>query len=106
MLTEERKRELDAKLAAIFNRPKPKPKPKVVVSDGVAIRDADVVVSPKDPNAQHSADGVVSVRRFDRVTLDLALAERQLWERQQVEARNRPPGRLFDPMNVWGSNDE
>ena len=106
MLTPEKRAELRARIDAVVG-PKPKPpKPKVVICDGVPIRDADVVVSPKDPNAHHAAAGVVSVRRFDRVTLDLALAERQLWERQQMEAALRPPSKLFDPMNVWSRNDD
>jgi hypothetical protein len=112
MLTEERKRELDAKLAAIF-KPKPTPpKPKVVVSDGVPIRDADVIVSGADPNARRGETEVVSVRRvdrFDRVTINHGEADRRYWDgvnAQQTEAHARQALRVADDMNVWGSKDD
>ena len=41
----------------------PKPKPKTVADRGQIVRDADVHVSPKDPNYRTSIDGMVAVRR-------------------------------------------
>jgi hypothetical protein len=113
MLTDEQKAEIDAKLDAIFNKPI-RPKPKVVTSDGDVVRDANVVVSPADPNAKHGADGVVSVRapepqwlRHDTVRINMQLAERQWEDRQRDEARDRQGRqqlRQSDPMGVWGNS--
>jgi hypothetical protein len=118
MLTDERKAEIDAKLEAIFNRPKPKPKPKLVVDADVVVADVDVPVHPADRNSRYGTVDVVEVRkpdpewlaqelprrngRFDRVTLDLALAEVQQQDRQRTQARLAPPDRMADPMNLWG----
>jgi hypothetical protein len=98
--------------------PKPQPpRPKVVVSDDVVIRDADVVVSPADPNA--SADqGVVKVRRpepeppppmrSNEVRINMAAAERQYWQREHDRAADRAQRRALDPVGLghWGRSDE
>src|SRR5438874_655857 len=102
-MTPERKAELEAMVEAYLGPPPPKPKPprpKVVVSDGVAIRDADVVVSPKDPNARRGDAGVVSVRRFDRVTIDMAVAEVQWWDRKAQADADVRRRREADPFGM------
>ena len=114
-MTPEREAEIEAEILAFFGPPPPKPKPpkpKVVVSDTrnaagrpEVIRDADVPVHPRDPNARHATDGVVAVRRqCDPINMDLATA--QYWERVNAQAAQRPPGRDVDPMGVWGRTDE
>jgi hypothetical protein len=44
-------------------------KPKVVVNEEEVVRDADVRVSPADPNYRESDEGVVRVRRSDFVRI-------------------------------------
>jgi len=63
-------------------------KPKVVVKDDKPVADADVVVSPADPNAASARDGVVRVRRPDVVTINYDEAERRFAQREAAaEAR-------------------
>jgi hypothetical protein len=111
--------ELMALIDAAFPRPKP-PKPKVVVSDDVVVRDVDVVLSRDDINTRRRGSEVVQVHRpepewltqelprgrFDRVTLNLSLAEVQHQERQRSQAALAPPDKFSDPMNVWGRKDD
>src|SRR5262249_29839754 len=87
-MTPERKAELRTEIEA-FLGPLPRPKPKVVVSDGVPVRDADVVVSPKDPNARRGQVETVSVRRADYVDVNIAAAEAQHWDNRQAQANQR-----------------
>ena len=105
-MTPERKAELDAAVEEILGPPpkRLKPKPKVVISDGVPVRDADVVVSRADPNARHGAVETVKVRRADRVTIDQAQAEAQWQDRQRSQAADRQRRRDADPFNLghWG----
>jgi hypothetical protein len=82
-LTPERKAELHAEIDALlaqFEPPPPKPKPKpavaVVASEGRVIRDAEVVVSPRDPNAENGKPRTVSVRA-ETVQINMAVAESQ-----------------------------
>ena len=84
--------------------PKPKPKPKVVTSEAVIVRDADVNVSPKDPNYPGSDEGVIRVRRSEFVTLRL-----DLWEEQRRQRReDRMRRRAVDPCRLghWGPVDD
>ena len=102
-MTPERKAEIEARLEAIIG-PMPRPKPKVISRDDVGvIRDADVHVSRADPNATGEAE-VVSVRRDDFVTVNMAGYERQQTER----ARDRTFRRNLDPFNIglYGPIDE
>ena len=71
-----------AELVALMEKalgltPKPKPKPKAVINDGEVVRDADVRVSPADPNYRENDGGVVRVRRSDFVTINMELYEEQ-----------------------------
>ena len=124
-LTPERKAEVEALLDEILGpEPKPQPpKPKVVVSDAVVVRDADVVVSPIDPNAQRrGGDTGVRVRRATpmpaepplppmrpgEVRIDLGAAQRQ-WEiERSMQAADRAQRRSLDPFGYghWGPRDE
>jgi hypothetical protein len=98
-----------AELVALMEKalgltPKPKPKPKVVVNEERVVRDADVRVSPADPNYRGSEEGVVRVRRSDFVTINMAV-----WEAQQEDKREaRRARRRLDPYRLghWGSVDE
>ena len=98
-----------AELVALMEKalgltPKPKPKPKVVVNEEQVVRDADVQVSPADPNYGRSEEGVVRVRRSDFVTINM-----ELWEAQQEEKREaRKRRRTLDPYRLgqWGPVDE
>jgi hypothetical protein len=84
--------------------PNPKPKPKVVVNEERVVRDADVRVSPADPNYRRSEEGVVRVRRSDFVTINMAV-----WEAQQEAKReDRRRRRVLDPYRLghWGPVDE
>jgi hypothetical protein len=84
--------------------PKPTPKPKAVVDEGEVVRDADVRVSPADPNYRGSEEGVVRVRRKDFVTINM-----ELWEAQQREKReDRLRRKMLDPARLghWGSTDD
>jgi hypothetical protein len=88
-LTPERKAEVEALLDNILGpEPKPQPpKPKVVADAGVVVRDADVMVSPADPNARAAAGLGVRVRRSPPAESPLASmlreeAERRWWDRE------------------------
>src|SRR5262249_24462511 len=79
------------------------PKPKAVVNDGEIVRDANVRVSPADPNYRGSDEGVVSVRRNDFVRINM-----ELWEAQQEAKReDRRMRRALDPYRLghWGTDD-
>jgi len=95
-----------AELVALMERalgltPKPKPKPKVVVSEEGVVRDADVRVSPADPNYRGSDEGVVRVRRSDFVTINM-----DLWEAQQEAKREeRRLRRSLDPFRLGHWNE-
>ena len=98
-----------AELVALMEKalgltPKPKPKPKVVVSEEGVLRDADVRVSPADPNYRGSDEGVVRVRRSDFVTINMELYEAQ----QEAKREERRHRRLLDPYRLghWDSVDE
>jgi len=104
-VTPERTAELVALLEKIMGlTPKPKPKAKVVTSEAGVIRDADVKVSPADPNYAGSDAGVVKVRRSDFVTVNMAAYEQQ--RREQEEYRRKR--RALDPSRLghWGSVDD
>src|SRR6516225_6610674 len=76
--------------------PIPKSKPRLVASDAEIVRDANVQVSPSDPNYSASADGVVKVRRSDFVTVNMqAYEEQQRWKREdRLRRRSLDPSRL------------
>jgi hypothetical protein len=66
--------ERTAELVALLEKalgltPRLRPKPKVVVNEEEVVRDADVRVSPTDPNYRESDGGMVRVRRTDFVTI-------------------------------------
>ena len=82
----------------------PPSKPKVVTSEATVVRDADVRVSPGDPNYARSDEGVVRVRRADYVAIRM-----DLWEEQQRQRRaERRRRRELDPFRLghWGSVDD
>jgi hypothetical protein len=90
-----------AELVALLEKalgltPKPKPKPKAVVNDGEVVRDADVRVSPADPNYRGSEEGVVKVRRNDFVTINMELYE----EQQRLKREDRLRRRMIDPFRL------
>jgi hypothetical protein len=90
-----------AELVALMEKafgltPKPKPKAKVVTTEEGVVRDADVRVSPADPNYHSSDEGVVRVRRNDFVTINM-----ELWEAQQEQKReDRRIRRAIDPFRL------
>jgi hypothetical protein len=104
-VTPERTAELVGLLEkALGLTPKPKPKPKVVVNEDGVVHDADVRVSPADPNYRGSDEGLVKVRRSDFVTINMPL-----WEEQQAAKREeRRRRRAIDPYRLghWGSIDD
>jgi hypothetical protein len=104
-VTPERTAELVGLLEkALGLTPKPKPKPKVVVNEDGVVHDADVRVSPADPNYHGSDDGVVRVRRSDFVTVRV-----DLWEEQQAAKREeRRRRRALDPcrLGLYGPIDD
>jgi hypothetical protein len=104
-VTPERTAEIVALLEkALGLTPKPKPKFKVVVNEEGVVRDADVQVSPADPNYRGSDDGVVRVRRSDFVTVRI-----DLWEEQQAAKREeRRHRRIIDPcrLGLYGPVDD
>lgn len=102
-LSLERKAEIKAALDEIFGPP-PKPRLKAVTREGAVIRDADVLVSRSDPNAQ-GADQVVAVRREDWVAIDMPRAMEQ-WEARQAEREERRRMRKADPLGIWGPYDD
>src|SRR6516225_8295398 len=104
-VTPERKAELLAMLEELMGLgPAPKPKPKVVTTDAGVVRDADVRVSPTDPNYPGSEGGVVRVRRTDFVTIRMDLYEEQMRQRREERLRRR----MLDPCRLghWGSVDD
>ena len=124
-MTPERKAEVEALLDDILGpEPKPQPpKPKVVVDAGAVVRDADVVVSPSDVNAQLRGGATgVSVRRATpmpaepplppvrpgEVRVNLDAAQRQ-WEIDRADRlADRAHRRAIDPVGCghWGPGDE
>lgn len=121
-LTPEKFAEITAKVEAGLKRVKPLPRPKLATDYGENVRDVAVPVHPVDPNAKNAVDGVVSVRREDpewitepyrprpdRVTINMAEAERQFAERQRTDAwdrHQRQSLREADCMNVWNSHND
>src|SRR5262249_23241649 len=100
----ERLAELVAALEKLMGlTPDMKPKRlKAVVNDGEIVRDADVRVSPSDPNYKGSEEGVVKVRRRDFVTIRL-----DLWEEQQRAKRDdRLRRREIDPFRMGHWDDD
>jgi len=101
----ERTAELVAMLEkALGLTPKPKPKPKAVVDDGEVVRDADVRVSPADPNYRGSDGGVVKVRSNEFVRINM-----EVWEAQQRQKReDRRLRRALDPcrLGLYGPIDD
>src|SRR6516164_5250457 len=98
--------ERTAELVALLEKalgltPKPKPKPKAVVDNGEVVRDADVRVSPADPNYRGSDEGVVKVRRTDFVTINMELYEAQ----QRLKAEDRIRRRMMDPFRLGHWDD-
>ena len=90
-----------AELVALMERalgltPKPKQKAKSVTDDGEVVRDADVRVSPADPNYPNSTQGMISVRRKDFVTINMDLYEAQ----QQAKREDRLRRRALDPFRL------
>ena len=97
-----------AELVALMEKalgltPKPKPKPKVVTNEDGVVRDADVRVSPDDPNYGRSDEGFVRVRRKDFVTINMDLYEAQ----QREKAAARRYRRALDPYRLghWDEPD-
>src|SRR6516162_9705414 len=101
--------ERTAELVALLEKalgltPRPRAKPRAVVDDGEVVRDADVRVSPADPNYRESDEGVVRVRRSDFVTINIAV-----WEEQQAAKREeRRLRRALDPcrLGLYGPIDD
>jgi hypothetical protein len=82
----------------------PKKRLKVVVSESEVVRDAEVQVSPKDPNYRNADEGVVRVRRPGFVTINM-----EVWEEQQRQKReDRRYRRELDPARtgIWGPVDD
>jgi len=114
-VTPERRAELEAELDELLGAP-PLPKPKLVTNDGAVVRDADVHVSPADRrNSRYGTVDVVSVRRPepewlrpDRVTINMAEAERQWHERQHAEAAALRGRKEADPFGLghWGASPD
>jgi hypothetical protein len=96
--------EVKAIIEEIWGPPPPKPKPKVVVDEAEVIRNADVRVSPDDPNYRKSDEGMVRVRRSDFVTINM-----EVWEEQMKQKRiDRLRRKALDParLGIWGPVDE
>jgi hypothetical protein len=106
-MTPERRAELEAELDAMLGPP-PIPKPKVVATDGVVIRDADVVVSPRDKNARYRGSETVAVRRADYVAVNMEAATAEWWNNVQARETQRHLRREADPFGYghWGPTDE
>jgi hypothetical protein len=111
-LTPERRAQISARVDAIINRRK---RPKVVTSEGQVIRDANVYVSPVDPNVINKAksgkygDQVIAVRRSDDwCTINMAAYERQRADEEAQRIADRRRKRELDPFNYghWGPNDD
>jgi len=121
-MTPERKAEVEALLDSILGPdpkpPPPKPpKPKVVVRDNEVIRDADVIVSPADRNAQRRGGTHIAVRRPEpelpplrpgELRIDIAAAQRQWEMEEQFRRADRAQRRQLDPFNFghWGPLDD
>ena len=69
---------------------------KLSSNDGEVVRDADVRVSPADPNYRENDGGVVRVRRSDFVTINMELYE----EQQRLKREDRRRRREIDPFRV------
>jgi hypothetical protein len=94
------------------------PKPKCVTSDGVVIRDADVVLSKDDIGALRRESEVVAVRKPDPewlrpdprvVTINMELYTQQRFEREAAEAQAaqfRNALAEADPMGVWSTSND
>jgi hypothetical protein len=84
--------------------PERRPKPKVVTSNSEVVRDAEVTVSPTDPNYKKSEEGVVRVRRSDWVGINMEAYE----EQQRQKREDRRHRRMIDPCRLghWGSIDD
>ena len=98
--------ERTAELVALLEKalgltPRPRPKPKAVVDDGEVVRDADVRVSPSDPNYRGSDEGIVRVRRRDFVTINMELYE----EQQRLKREDRRMRRMLDPFRLGHWNE-
>jgi hypothetical protein len=94
-VTPERRAELYAMFDEIVGNRRPKPK-------------VDVHVSRADPNAARGVAEVVTVRRPEWVTVNMAAYERQ-WEMAQADrAAARAHRKAIDPYNLghWGPIDE
>jgi hypothetical protein len=106
-ISPERMAEIQAILDEIIG-PRPKPKPKVVVSDGVPVRDADVIVSRADPNSRYGTVETVSVRRPDWTTINMQQAEARWWDNIRARETDRRRRREADPFGLghWGSHDD
>ncbi len=83
------------------------PKPKVVVEAGEVVRDADVVVSPRDPNARMKAvvgGQLVEVRvaEFLQGVITKAGAERSLGVEEYIDEAGRPQLEGFWSMRADG----
>jgi|SRR6516162_6578774 hypothetical protein len=81
--------------------PRPPTKPKVVATEDGVVRDADVKVSPADPNYRNSNEGVVSVRRNDFVKINMELYEAQMREKREDRLRRR----AIDPFRLGHWDD-
>lgn len=109
MLTEEKKAELDAKLDAILARHgygtrayreakrRQQERPKVVVEAGRFVREAEVQVSPSDPNYRQGP-------RPGFVVINQEALEREWHAARQAEAWDRKRRADLDPYNLglWG----
>jgi len=101
--------ERTAELVALLEKalgltPRPRPKPKFVVNEEEVVRDADVRVSPSDPNYRGSDEGVVKVRRSDFVRINM-----EVWEAQQRQKKeDRRLRRALDPcrLGLYGPIDD
>lgn len=101
----ERTAELVAALEKLLGlTPKGEDRPKAVIRDGEIVRDAIVRVGPDDPNYAGSDKGVVTVKRSDFVTVNMAAYEAQ----QQIKLEHRRQGRMIDPARLGhcGPTDE
>jgi hypothetical protein len=107
MMSEDRKMsraEVKAIIEEIWGPP-PKPKPKVVTTEAGVVRNANVRVSPSDPNYAASDNGVVKVRRSsDFVTIRMDLYEEQM----RLKREDRLRRKALDParLGIWGPTDE
>jgi len=92
-----------AAMKVLLGLPPGPPKPKAVVNDGEVVRDANVRVSPADPNYRGSDEGFVRVRRSDYVTINMELYEAQ----QRQKAEDRRQRRMLDPYRLghWNEPD-